>query len=130
MNEAPMQTYLTLDGRVLDLSGLDEEQRQFLDRCMAAYRANVPVLEVNRLVEGLENPLLPPTGGWVTRAVWLHPLFQAVSDIEGRLSIRQGAPREPDDTYDCDPFADEWLLLDEAAQRKGVAVPELKRAIG
>ena len=124
-----MQTYLTLDGHVLDLSGLDEEQRQFLDRCITAYRANVPLLDVNQLVEGLENPLLRPTGGWVTREVWNHPLFQAVSDIEGRLSIRQGAPRDPDDTSELDPLADEWLPLDAAARAKGVSPALLRRAV-
>jgi hypothetical protein len=126
-----MQTYTTLRGCVLDLSELAGEERQFFDRCIAAYRDNTAWGTFSQLVEGLENPLLQATGGVITWAVWNHPLFTAVRDLEDRLGVRQGKlATDPRDEIGSEPLADKWLPLAEAAERKGVAVPELKRAIG
>ena len=74
----PVMTYTTLDGRVLDLSGLTGEERAFLDRCAAAYRDGVTWVTLSRLVEGAENPLVRAEGGRITRSAWDHPLFQAI----------------------------------------------------
>ncbi len=124
-----MRTYTTLDGTVLDLAGLSPDEQAFLERCTAAYRAPVTWEQFSRLVEGDDNPLLHATGGRVTRTVWAHPLFQALLDLEGRLAIQEGAPVEPGEDPDRDPFADEWLSVAEAAQRKQVTVQGLHQAI-
>ena len=125
-----MQTYITLDGRILDLTGLTPDERAYLERCVTAYRAGTPWIAFGRLVDGSENPLLRSTHGRVTRQVWQHPLFQAVSDLEHRLGLAQGevAPG-PDDQPDTDPLADEWITAGEAARRKGVTLAGLHRAI-
>ena len=85
--------YTTLDGRVLELSGLSEDERVFLDRCVAAYRDGTAWEALSRLVEGVENPLVRAEGGRITRTVWDHPLFHAVSDLEDRLTRVSSAPQ-------------------------------------
>ena len=125
-----MQTYTTAQGRVVDLTDLPAELRQFFERCAQAYYDDMPWHEYCRLVEGLENPLLRLTGGVVTWEIWHHPLFEAVRDIESRLGIRQGKTL-PDPDYDVerDPLADEWLPVEEAARQKGVTLAGLRRGI-
>lgn len=124
------QTYTTLDGRVLDLSSLSEVERAYFARCLTAYRAGVPWAELCRLIETPENPLLVATDGWITRAVWDHPLFRAVRDLSDRLGLQQGKiGPEPGDDPRRDPLADEWIPAAEAARRKGVTLPGLHKAI-
>ena len=124
-----MLTYTTLDGRVLDLGGLTAEERLHFDRAYAAYAAAMPVADFNRgFVFGQESPLLRATGGWVTRAVWDHPLFQAVYDLGDRLGIRQGE-LAPEGDLERDPLDDYWLPAPDAARRKGVTLPGLHAAI-
>ena len=111
-------TYTTLDGRVLNLSGLTADERAFLDRCVAAYRDEMAWDALSRLIEGIENPLVRAEGGRITRAVWDHPLFQAVSDLEDRLGIAQGdLDADPDTHPDRDPFAHESVEVAEAPAR-------------
>lgn len=103
-------TYTVLDGRVLDLSDLGSEERTYFLRCLAAYRDGADYFAFSELVDQAEhNPLLRATGGWITRAVLEHPLFQAVDDLEARLGIRQGmvAP-DPGDDPAREPVAEEW----------------------
>ncbi len=101
-----MQTYATLEGRVLDLTGLTNDERTFLERCYAAYQDCPPWEEFVALARGPQNPLIRGAGGRITQAVWDHPLFQALHDLEDRLGIRQGelAP-DPGDDPTRDPLA-------------------------
>ena len=125
-----MQTYVTLEGQVLDLSDLPEEQQRFFDRCVAAFREGQDWTAYCQMIEGLENPLLRPTGRVVTWAILNTPLFQTMTHIENRLGIQQemvGA--DPGDDVERDPLADEWLSVEEAARRKGVTVQGLRRGI-
>jgi hypothetical protein len=86
-----MLTYTTLDGRVLDLSCLSESERTYFDRCYAAYQTGAEAGSFNNTyVSSRENPLLQATDGWITAAVWEHPLYQAVHDLGARLGIAQG----------------------------------------
>lgn len=99
-------TYTTLDGQVLDLAALPDEERNFLARCYAAYRAGASWEEFSVLARGTRNPVVRAAGGRITQEVWDHPLFQAVHDLEDRLGILQGefAP-DPGDDVSRDPFA-------------------------
>ncbi len=102
-----MQTHVTMSGEVLDLSGLSNEQRAYYGRCIAAYRAGTPRADFIRLVTGPENPLLRETGGWITEAVWRHPLYRAVRDIENRLGVAEGDLQpDPGDNPTRDPLTD------------------------
>ena len=110
-----MLQYTTLDGRVLDLSALTDEQREYFDRCYAAYRNDLMWVVFTRMVDGPANPLLRETGGVITPKVWDHPLFQAVSDLEDRLGIRQEQiDPDPGDDVERDPLAGEEAAGEDA----------------
>ena len=108
--------YTTLDGRVLDLSALTDEERAYFDRLYAAYQDGATWGSFSRLVEGIEIPLLRATGGHVTPAVWDHPLFQAVRDLEDRVGIaRGGVLPEPGDDIRRDPISGTLAPIPRAA---------------
>ena len=59
-----------------------------------------------RLMNGLPNPLLAATGGVVTRAVFEHPLYQALLDLEARPGVTHDENlTEPSDASAPDPPA-------------------------
>lgn len=121
-------TYTTIEGVVHDLSGLSEEELAYFDRCVAAYRAGVAWPTFMDLVRGMENPLLRPTGGVITQAVYAHPLYRALRDMEDRLGIQQGFLKW--DAPLVDPLQDEWVPVSQAAKQKGVSVQAIHLAIG
>lgn len=124
-----MLTYTTLDGDVLDLSGLDETQRAYFDRCYAVFRDRRPYDEIFALVYGAENPLLG-VDRRITRVVQEQPLWQAVRDLEDRLGIiHDEIGPEPGDEPERDPIADEWIPATQAAAGKGVTLAGLHKAI-
>ncbi|MGH2583379.1 MAG: hypothetical protein ACRDJE_00525 [Dehalococcoidia bacterium] len=124
-----MLTYLTLDGDVLDLSGLDETQRAYFDRCYRTFRERRPYDEIFSLVYGAENPLLGDDRR-ITRAVSEQPLWQAVRDLGDRLGILQDwIGPEPGDEPERDPIADEWIPATQAAASKGVTLAGLHKAV-
>lgn len=115
-----MHTYTTLDGRVLDLRDLTEEEREFFEWMYAAYRDGMTWGPFSRLVEGVENPLVRATGGWITPAVWDHPLFQAVRDLESRVGILRGGVRaEPGDDAAWDPLDREDATAEQTRATAG-----------
>jgi hypothetical protein len=126
-----MLTYTTLDNNVLDLTGLTPDERAYFDSCVAAYRAGADFAEFsNYWLNGEGSPLIRATGGWVTRAVWDNPLFQAVDDLADRLGLAQDhIGMEPGLDLSRDPLADEWIPAVEAARRKGVALSGLHQAV-
>lgn len=125
-------TYETLDGEVLDLTGLTDEERAHLDRCAGGLAAGLRWADFgNRLVFGRENPLIRDGNGLVTRAAFRHPLFRAIRDMGDRLGIAQNEIGQApgDEEAQSDPFADGWMTTTEAARRKGVALNSLQAAI-
>jgi hypothetical protein len=125
-----MWTYRTLDGYILDLTQISGELQDYLAACEEAYRAGMPWEHFNALAAGEGSPLVRATGGWVTRAVWDHPVFRAARDMEDRLGIAQGyigLDSNIDPT--SDPFADEWVPATTAAARSGVSLAGLHKAI-
>ena len=112
-----MVIYRTLDGKILDLSELSEAEQAFFRRCESAYRDSTQWGEFLALVGGQENPLLRPTGGRVTAAVWNHPLYRAVRDLGDRLGIQQGVLAQgPKDAVHQDPVSDVRSLIPVAAK--------------
>lgn len=127
---AVLKTYTTLDGKVLDLSGLNEEEQGYFERCYRAYRDGGDWHTLGRLVTGSENPLLQPTGGYITRAVAQTALYQAVRDLKDRAGINSDdLEPEPGDRPELDPLDDTWLPAPAAAKEKGVSVVGLHKAI-
>src|SRR5436190_4648628 len=110
-----MDTYTTLHGERIDLAGLSDAEQAFFWRCYAAYRAKMPWGEFANLAERSENPIIAATGGWITPAVHVHPLYKAVRDLEDRLGIKQGklAP-DPGTDVTQEPIAEEALAAGAA----------------
>lgn len=128
--EKVMETYTTLKGQVLNLATLIDKERDYLDRCLSAYKTSMPWADFSHLVTGRANPLLVDTGGRITKGVWDNPLFQVLRDLEDRLGIQQGdiAPG-PEDDPGSDPLDDQWIPAQEAAELKGVSLAGLHGAI-
>lgn len=125
-----VETYLTLDGRVLDCRDLAQEHQTFLTRILDLFRSRAPYGEVDQLVHSTQNPLLRETGGAITREVYGHRLYIAARDMVDRLGILQGElGAAPGDEAGSDPAADDWIPVSEAAAQKGVTVPGLHQAI-
>ncbi|MBI4496325.1 MAG: hypothetical protein HY689_00265 [Chloroflexi bacterium] len=127
-----MLTYTRLSGEVLDLSHLTDEERAHFERADAAYRVGMAWAAFgNEFVYGPANPLLRTTPEhMVTSEVYVHPLFQALHDLDDRLAISQHAMLPDDgDRVDSDPLADEWIPVAEAEARKGVTHNALHHAI-
>jgi hypothetical protein len=111
-----MQTYTTIDHQTLDLSSLSSEERAYLARAYAVYRSGMPFAEFNNTyVTGSANPLLGPTDGWITEAVWHHPLYRALRDLGARLGIAQGS-LAPEGDWQSDPISDSWLPASDVAR--------------
>lgn len=124
-----MDTYTTMDGRIFDLSALTAEERDFLQQAVTLYREGVPAGRLFDLRAKKDSPLLAPTAGWVTRAVFEHPVYQALFDLEGRLAVQQGTALEPGESVDHDPLDDVALPVAAAAAEKGVTLDGLYRAV-
>lgn len=106
-----MQTtlsYRTLGGHTIDLNLRSKDKRSFFERCYELYiagRSSDDFTQLANLVAGPSNPLVKETHGRITNAVWEHPLFQAVRDLEDRLGIRVGELEEaPGDDSATDPM--------------------------
>ncbi|MBI4497606.1 MAG: hypothetical protein HY689_06905 [Chloroflexi bacterium] len=124
-------TYTTLTGEVVDLTGLTEEQRAFFDYCYERYRSGMAWGPFTELVSGTANPVVRELGrGRINHAVWEHPLFRAVRDLEDRVGITHGdLEPDPGTVPEREPLGDEWIPTAEAARRKGVTFSGLDQAI-
>jgi hypothetical protein len=101
-----VDTYEKLDGHLVRIDGLTEQERVFLHVCAEAYRANMAWEHFSNLAEGRVNPLIAATGGLITPDVRRHPLYQVVRDLEDRLGLKQGKlASSPDLRLDRDPFS-------------------------
>lgn len=124
-----MNTYLTLDGDVLDLSTLSKVEAEFFDDLTTQYRRGADWRAFSNRAFSLENPLLAD-GVRRTPQTVTHPLYQALSDMVSRLQITQGAARPADgDDLDRDPFADEGVTVTEAARERGITRPAVYKAV-
>lgn len=125
---APL-TYTTLDSVVLDLTGLNDGERAFLESMIADYRAGAEWGDFARRVSSDENLALE-AGRRITRAVLDHPLYNAVRDMEDRLGIAQGVllPGVNDDAA-IEPFDDEFLPVYDVAARLGITAKATYKAI-
>ena len=74
-------TYQLLDGKVLDLTALSEQDAAYLRKAVDAYRLGAGWVAIGRLVESPENPWLRETHGVITRQVWDTAGFQALRDL-------------------------------------------------
>lgn len=123
-----IKTYTRSDGKVLDLSGLAENELAYFERALAAYRTAVPWFEFCQFTQSAENPALE-RGRATIRSIE-HPLFLAILDMEGRLGVKQGYLRPaPGHAIERDPLADAEVSIIDAAREKGVSRQTLYVAI-
>ena len=72
----------------------------------------------------------PGAWGFVDRALFTSPLFRAVQDLEFRIGIRcQMVGPSPGDDVEADPLRDGSLSVVDVAERKGVSVRAVHKAI-
>ena len=124
-----MDSYLTLDHELLDLTKLTADEQKFLEGAVRRYKQGAGWVMFMRWFEGRSNPLVDGDRR-ITTEVRRHPLYRAVQDMTDRIGIIQGtiAPREGD-IVDSDPLADRWITATEAAELKDVSRPSLHDAI-
>lgn len=124
------ETYTTMGGTVLDLTGLDERERGFLECARQRYEQGEPWAVFANWVHSPENPLIAAADGLVTRDVYHHSLYRAVRDLADRLGIVQHmVDTEPGLDLATNPFDDEWLPMLAAVARRGVTRTALHEAI-
>lgn len=125
-----MDIHVTLDGSVIDLHSLSDEEYAFYTECLSAYKTNMPRGDYLRLIQNPSNPVMKGSQ-MVTREITKTPLYRAVEDIEYRLAIRQDkAEPSPNDLVDEEPAQrDRFLSASEAAKQKGVSVTAIIKAV-
>lgn len=129
MNEEMAQTYRTLGGQVLDLSGLEPGAHRHFEVCYAAWKAGATEESMAMLVGTAANPLVRAAGGRVTKDVYESVGFKAMRDLQHRAAIAHQTERADSDDWLGDPLADEWIPTAEAAKESGVTLPAVHKAI-
>lgn len=101
-----MDSYTTLDGRVIDLRLLTDGERKHLEICWFAYQKDMDWAAFHDLAGGRGNPAIKEAEGVIAPQIAEHPLYLATRDLEDRLGIRQGtvAP-SAGDRVESDPIA-------------------------
>lgn len=122
------RTYTRLNGKVLNLASLCADDLAFL---LEAY-ARSKDLDTDPLLFGpwivsSANPLLKRS---IEPAKVLvdHPLLLALWDIEGRLNLALDRCSLGTSAIVDDPFADEFISVAEAANRRGARVTAIRKA--
>jgi excisionase family DNA binding protein len=121
-----MQTYQTISGRTLDLTGTDPARMAFLKRfrSMAATSTHSQMIAVGY---GIENPIMDldaiPGRGAVTAEIIFTPAYQTMTDILFRKQIAESGTT-------VEQLASRHTLTPaEAAERLGVTVGAVRQAI-
>jgi hypothetical protein len=125
-----VQVYVTLDGDVYDPEALSAEHRAHLEKAYVSYRRGAPWRSFGELVFREANPLVAAADGRVNHAVYEHPLFRMLMDLDDRLGIAQGKVAEGRRADLADPMrGDEPVSVIEAARDKSVSRMTIHRAI-
>lgn len=125
-----MNIHVTLNGDIIDLLALDDEQFGFYHQCLQAYKINTPVKDYLKLMQSPDNPMMKGNR-MITKDIFNSPLYQAVQDLEYRLRIKQGLMKPANPEYaNIEPAQqDEYVSANEAAKRKGVSATAIIKAL-
>ena len=123
-----MTTYTLLSGEPLDLSGLANEERRYLEELVGDAGNGVDYFDLLRRVKGRDA--LPLRGGAITPVIVSSVLYRAAHDIADRVGIEQGYLLAPDVKRPTDLGVDDDLLsLTEAARVIGITRPAAHQAV-
>lgn len=125
-----MDIHVTLDGTVIDLHSLNDEEYGFYNQCLMAYKAETPRAEFLKLMQDPGSPLMNGSR-FITKEISQTDLYQAVQDLEERLAIAQGkmAPNPGDRVKEEPAQKDEFVTANVAAQKAGVSATAIIKAI-
>ena len=124
--EKVMQTYQTISGRTLDLTGADPAKIAFLERFQSVASTSTHN-EMIALGYGVENPIMDldaiPGRGAVTAEVIFTPAYRTMTDILFRKQMQE-------QNIAVEELAKQFTLTPaEAAERLGVTVGAVRQAI-
>jgi excisionase family DNA binding protein len=121
-----MQTYQTISGRTLDLTGTDPAKIAFLERFQSMASTSTHD-EMIALGYGIDNPIMDldaiPGRGAVTAEVIFTPAYRAMTDILFRKQMQK-------QSITVEELANQFTLTPaEAAERLGITVGAVRQAI-
>jgi len=122
-----MVTYELITGEVVDLAGLTEAEREFLQRLSADATAGVDYFELLRRVKGPDA--VPLRGGPITPAIARSALYRAAHDVADRVGIEQGYLLAPDVDTSGVERGDDLVSMTEAAGLIGISRPATHQAL-
>jgi hypothetical protein len=122
-----MDIHIRLDGDIIDLLALSDDQYKFYQKCLLAFRQNTPYDEYLKVIQDENNVLLK---NMTLKEAFQTPLGKAVVDLGDRLAIQQGLKPSPDTEFvNIDPCqAEEYVTSGGAAKMKGMTVPSINTA--
>lgn len=97
--------YMTLDGELFPLGGLEQRELGFVERCLTMF--DDPTTEYFAFDNFTRSPSNAsfPADGWITPSYWNSPLRRILADLSDRIGIRQGwISPEPRDTLAAEPL--------------------------
>lgn len=119
-----MDIHVTIDGEVIDLHSLTDEEFAFYMNALMKYKENIPHNEFLKLLQSPEVV----KGKKITREVTKSNLFRAIQDLEHRLAIRQGIVSGEVSQEEPAQKA-EYVSAYKAAQMKNATITGIVRAV-
>ncbi len=122
-----MQTYQTISGRTIDLTGTEAAKIAFLERLAAMAADGATHAQMTVLGYGTDNPIMDPNvipgRGAVTAAVLYTRAYQVMTDILFRKEMTE-------EGITLEELASQYTLTPaEAAERLGVHITAIRQAI-
>lgn len=115
-----MDIHIRLDGDIIDLLALPDDEYGFYSQCLTAYRNNMAYGEYLKMVQDPGNPMMKGNVA-MTKGIYESPLCRAVWDLGYRLAIKQGEMAPEGDFVDIDPAQPETFVnASEAGERIGM----------
>lgn len=121
-----MDIHIRIDGEIVDLLALSDEEYAFYQKCLLAFRQNIPYDEYLKIIQEQDSILLKNTP---IKKAYQKPLGKAVLDLGDRLAIQQGLKQPPAEYVNNDPCQEEeYISASEAARIKGMKQPSIVAA--
>lgn len=125
-----MQIHVQLNGEIVDLLGLTEDEFAFYEKCLSAYRESMKYAEYLKVIQDPTNPLMKGQT-MMTKEIHYSPLGRVLWDLAYRLGIKQGEMVSSEGSLvDIEPAQpDLFKTVKEAAEILDISVISVYRAI-